>query len=350
MVIAVLLLLASGATYEAVSRARVAREFPPEGRMIDIGARRIQLDCRGKGSPIVVFESGLDTYGSLSWATVQDSVAKMTRTCSYSRAGVMWSDPGPSPRDGNAIAADLHATLVKAGERPPYVLVGHSLGVPDIMIHTLRHPTEVSGLVFVDGSHPDQIQRFAANMPTPNDAAGPSYFKRKWVGRIGISRLLGFSPPVSAPHSEKEIFAYQSTSSLATSQEEEALGATLAEAGRAKNLGSRPLYVLTSTLAYTAEALAAWGGTAAQGRRQQGIKLQLHNEQTSWSTVSHHELIADSDHYIQIHRPDAVVAGVKWVLDRVGRTDAQAQAELAKSALTDVRRVIGHPTPRRCWQ
>jgi pimeloyl-ACP methyl ester carboxylesterase len=320
VVVGVVLLIASGATYEAISGARVAREFPPEGRLIDIGGRRIQLDCRGTGSPIVVLESGLDISGSLSWTLVQDTLAKRTRTCSYSRAGVMWSDPGPSPRDGEAIAADLHAMLVNAAERPPYVLVGHSLGVPYIMIYTHRYPADVSGLVFVDGSHPDQVRRFAENMPHPNYVAGPSTFKRKWVGRLGIVRLLGFTPPSAAPRYEKETFAYEQTSRVANSQESDSFLATLAEAGSAEKLGVRPLYVLTSTLPYTSEALAAWGGTAEQGRRQQAIWLQMHNEQASWSTLSHHELIADSDHMIQLHRPDSVVTAANWVLDRVPRT------------------------------
>jgi pimeloyl-ACP methyl ester carboxylesterase len=320
VVVGVVLLIVSGATYEALSRAHVAREFPPEGRLIDIGGRRLQLDCRGTGSPIVILETGLDIYGSLSWTPVQDTLAKRTRTCSYSRAGVMWSDPGPSPRDGEAIAADLHAMLMNAGERPPYVLVGQSLGVPYIMIYTHQYPAEVSGLVFVDGSHPDQFRRFAENMPHPNYVAGPSTFKRKWVGRLGIVRLLGFTPPSAAPRFEKETFAYEPTSRVGSSQENDSLFATLAEAGSAEKLGARPLYVLTSTLPYTSEALAAWGGTAEQGRRQQAIWLQMHNEQASWSTLSHHELIADSDHMIQLHRPDSVVTAVNWVLDRVPRT------------------------------
>jgi pimeloyl-ACP methyl ester carboxylesterase len=320
VVVGVVLLIVSGVTYEALSRARVAREFPPEGRLIDIGGRRIQLDCRGTGSPIVILESGLDIYGSLSWALVQNILAKRTRTCSYSRAGVMWSDPGPSPRDGETVAADLHSMLVKAGERPPYVLVGHSLGVPYVMIYTHKYPAEVSGLVFVEGSHPDQVRRFAENMPHPNYAVGISTLKRKWVGRLGIVRLLGYTPPSSGPRSEKETYAYEPTSRVGSSQENDSFSATLAEAGSAENFGARPLYVLTSTLPYTPQALAAWGGTADQGRRQQDIWLQMHNEQASWSNLSHHELIADSDHYIQISRPDAVVTGVTWVLDRVPRT------------------------------
>ena len=107
---------------------------------------------------------------------------------------------------------------------------------------------------------------------------------------------------------------------MGSSQENDSLFATLADAGSAEKLGARPLYVLTSTLPYPSEALAAWGGTAEQGRRQQAIWLQMHNEQASWSTLSHHELIPDSDHYIQINRPDAVVTGVTWVLDRLPHT------------------------------
>src|SRR5215468_3748086 len=79
--------VAAGVIYEQIARANAGREFPPRGRLVDIGGRRIQLDCRGIGTPIVVFESGLDALGSLSWAAVHDNVAKTTRACAYSRAG-----------------------------------------------------------------------------------------------------------------------------------------------------------------------------------------------------------------------------------------------------------------------
>ncbi|HJP59587.1 MAG TPA: hypothetical protein VJ865_06295, partial [Gemmatimonadaceae bacterium] len=87
------LVVLTGAGYEVAGRRSAAREFPPPGKLVDIGGRRIQLDCRGSGTPIVVFESGLDMNGSLSWYSVHDSIAKQTRACAYSRAGVMWSDP-----------------------------------------------------------------------------------------------------------------------------------------------------------------------------------------------------------------------------------------------------------------
>src|SRR6478672_9714444 len=79
--------VASGASVEAVLRHRAARDYPAPGRLVDVGGRRLQIDCRGSGSPTVVLESGLDHLGSLSWVAVHDSIARTTRVCAYSRAG-----------------------------------------------------------------------------------------------------------------------------------------------------------------------------------------------------------------------------------------------------------------------
>ena len=45
------LAVGTGAGYEAVVRRRTARAQPPRGRLVDIGGRRLQLDCRGAGAP-----------------------------------------------------------------------------------------------------------------------------------------------------------------------------------------------------------------------------------------------------------------------------------------------------------
>ena len=122
-----------GSGYEFVARQRAHTNYPPPGQMVDIGGRKMHLDCRGTGSPTVILESGLDTNGSLSWDKVQDEIAQLTRTCSYDRAGVMWSEPKAEPQDADGVVADLHATLVAAGITGPLVMVCHSLGGPYIM-------------------------------------------------------------------------------------------------------------------------------------------------------------------------------------------------------------------------
>ena len=113
--------------------------------------RRLNLYCAGKGSPAVILEAG---FGATlwAWAKVQPLVARTTRVCSYDRAGMGFSDPGPSPRDGAAQIADLAALLAAARVPPPYVLVGHSAGGLSMRLFADAHPRQVKGLVLVDPS------------------------------------------------------------------------------------------------------------------------------------------------------------------------------------------------------
>ncbi len=77
----ILLVTIVGTVYEMTGRSRAKRDFPVKGKLVDIGGRRIQLDCRGGGAPTVVFESGLGIDGSLSWSTVHNEISKTTRAC-----------------------------------------------------------------------------------------------------------------------------------------------------------------------------------------------------------------------------------------------------------------------------
>jgi pimeloyl-ACP methyl ester carboxylesterase len=191
--VAAVSLLATGATYEAAARHYPYRDFPLPGRLIDIGGRRIQLNCLGSGSPTVVFEAGLDTYGSLSWSAVQSKVSKVTRACSYSRAGIMWSDPHKGLFSAKGVADGLHAALSNAGEQGPFVMVGHSLGGPYVMTFTKYYGSDVAGIVFVDASHPDQVQILK---PVAPDMADPMPLTYKlgaslaWSGALRVGAAL----------------------------------------------------------------------------------------------------------------------------------------------------------------
>ena len=52
-------MLAVGATYQAVSTARDRRNFPPPGQLVDVGGYRIHLHLAGvpNGSPTVILDT-----------------------------------------------------------------------------------------------------------------------------------------------------------------------------------------------------------------------------------------------------------------------------------------------------
>ena len=89
------------------------------GEMVSVGNHKLHIRCMGEGSPTVILESGAPAT-SIEWsAWVQPEVAKATRVCAYDRAGLGWSEAGPTPRDAEQITSELHALLENAGIEGP---------------------------------------------------------------------------------------------------------------------------------------------------------------------------------------------------------------------------------------
>jgi pimeloyl-ACP methyl ester carboxylesterase len=305
-----------GASYEGVMRRRAVRDFPAPGVMVDVDhGRRLQLDCRGSGSPTVVFEAGLDNNGSLAWSSVHDSIAKTTRACAYSRPGIMWSDPVSGPFDVTALQRDLHMALVSSGESAPWVMVGHSIGGPLVMMFTKLYDAEVVGLVLVDPTHPDQFARF-------REATGKSLQPPPAIVRLGAAlawtglvRALPDEPHPTWPATLAQApAAFLPISVAELAREVEGIPVFLDQTRPLRALGDRPLIVLSAMQPQPAAELRANGITAAEGAAVQGASRALHEEQAHWSTQGRHELVAGASHYVQFDRPDAVIAAVRSVI------------------------------------
>jgi pimeloyl-ACP methyl ester carboxylesterase len=103
----------------------------------------------------VIFDAALGG-SSLSWSLVHPSIARITRACSYDRAGFGWSESGPLPRTAGRIADELHTLLRVAAVPAPYVLVGHSFGGLVTRLYASRHADEVVGLVLIEPAIPDE--------------------------------------------------------------------------------------------------------------------------------------------------------------------------------------------------
>jgi pimeloyl-ACP methyl ester carboxylesterase len=124
------------------------------GRLIDVGGRNLHLYCTGSGSPTIVMEAGA-AEGWYTFDAIQGPLSREFRTCSYDRAGFGFSDPRPGERTVVGIVADLHELLRRAEEKPPFVLVGHSLGGDLALKYYTTHRDQVSGMVLIDASHSD---------------------------------------------------------------------------------------------------------------------------------------------------------------------------------------------------
>ena len=291
---------------ESITRSKYRTEYPPPGQMVSLETHDIHLHCVGTGTPTVVFEADLDQYGSLTWDSVQNEIGNFTRACSYDRAGIMWSEPGPRPRDGETIAGELAAVLETAGEDGPFVLVGHAFGGAYVRIFAGQNPDAVCGMVLVDSSHPEMFTRFAEfgiEQEIPDKQIRPLILLLSHLGMPGRFKgnLYHLSPDVYDPTQ-----AFLPQSSMAWFDENVEAPDTLAQAGQVESLGNIPLIVLA----------AARSSQNLQYQDLQKEWLELQQELTLLSENSEFRALQEAGHYIQFDQPEEVIEAVRDVVQQ----------------------------------
>jgi pimeloyl-ACP methyl ester carboxylesterase len=333
-----ILLVIVGSIYEALGRKNAREAYPPPGKLVDIGGRKMHIDCRGTGSPTVILESGLGTGGTLDWTLVHDEIATFTRTCAYDRAGIMWSDPKDTPQDAAAVTEDLHALLKGAGITDQLVLVGHSIGGPYTRTYTGKYGDQVAGLVMVDPSQPDQVTRIgkATGLDVHPKRASTLMHTAKalaWTGLVRFVIAQGEKPKLRNAAETKRLGdalaisgAYTSTSIRGSTSELDGYDRTQNQARAVHSFGNRPLIVLTAMAPFTPAQLKGLEMKPEEGNRIKQEWKALHTEQAAFSTRGRQQIVPDATHYIQIDRPEVVIAAVREVVDTV-RAEAQAAAK-----------------------
>ncbi|HXY23162.1 MAG TPA: alpha/beta hydrolase [Candidatus Acidoferrum sp.] len=335
---AVLLVIAAalcGIAYQAIGNWHDARRFPQEGRSVALGSDfpgvSLNLNCSGAGSPSVILDSGLGVP-AVGWDFVQPEVAKFTRVCSYDRAGYGWSTAGPMPRTSSEIARELHALLTASGEKGPYVLVAHSFGGFNVRVYTGKYPADVAGLVFVDTSHEDQIQRMPPTLQQMMKNAEKDLETQKKLARLfiflGIARLTandeGMTKMSKQFRDEVKYLQLEAKFVDASVAEMQSFPESAEEVRASGNLGDRPLVVLTAGKQADLKDLPK--GVSQQELDEFGKtwREDLQVRLAHLSTRGKQIVVPDSTHMIPLERPDTVVAAVREVCDEV-RSQAAAK-------------------------
>jgi len=195
-------LVAAGFSYQQWSQRQDAKDYPPPGRLVDVGNHRLHIRCIGAGSPTVVMMSGAGSP-SVNSFDLQDQIGRITRVCSYDRAGLGWSDPPPRPLGLVEIVDDLETLLSRSGEKGPFILVPESFGGTVAVAFVTRHPSEVAGIVGVDPTEPSRWRQVTGEATTTGRWRNVVW-QLGW--RVGLVRLLldgqapGWAAGISPAH------------------------------------------------------------------------------------------------------------------------------------------------------
>ena len=305
--------LAVGAIYQAISVRREAGRYPAPGKFADVGGRKIHYLCLGeqrRDVPTVIVEpSGFGN--SLSAAQFRTSLSSYTRVCSYDRVGTGWSDPGPAVTSPAFLVSDLEHLLDSAAIAPPYVFVTSSIGGFTTELFLRRHPERVAGAVFLDAADSDVLRRINSLVSRTNVAM---LCTMQAAARFGILRVMDpfklrrAQPAESVARSIAQLYTTERMSALCGMARGVLTAAEDLDAALPLSAGI-PLSVLT---AESTEGLVPDGIPGLRAKldvfrddwvtgQQEFAKRSAHG---SW------RLVRGSGHLISSDKPDEVIAAV----------------------------------------
>lgn len=128
-------------------------------QQVDAGGHRLRMLVSGTGSPTIVLEDGIGNGIDLQ-ADLQAELMKRSTVVTYDHAGTGGSESGPLPRDATQIARELRLALQDAGQKPPFLLMGSSIGADYIRVFAHQFPTDTAGLILLDPT-PEWERMFA---------------------------------------------------------------------------------------------------------------------------------------------------------------------------------------------
>lgn len=300
----VVFLIAGAITYERFNRYQAERDFSPQGEIVDVGEHSLHVLRKGEGGPTVIFESGLDFFGHLSWYKVQDAVSRRTTTLSYDRAGILWSEPSSEAKSAVNIAQDLSRVL-SAGDYPkPYILVGHSAAGLSMRKFTELRSEDIAAVVLVDAAHPRQVDYAAPKMP-PAWLMG--LMNSFGVIRTTMNRQFPNTEPDDRINLLGPALVHRSVPGMFA--EAGALVAMSAEVAGVTSFGEIPVIVISAT------AQSPYAGAAtAEDLELAQLRNDLQQDLLTLSSDSRQILAPESLHYVHIDQPDLVIQAIEELL------------------------------------
>jgi len=122
------------------------------GYFVYLRGKKQYVIVEGEGEPTVVFLTGKGRTQT-DFKKVYNKIKNTTQIFSYDRAGLGQSEAFKNERTADTMAFELHELLLKEKIKPPYILVGHSLGGYIMRCFVNMYPNTVAGMVFVEPAH-----------------------------------------------------------------------------------------------------------------------------------------------------------------------------------------------------
>ena len=246
-------------------------ELQIEKDIIETSYGKLEYSIMGSGQPTIVLING--GSGPIEgWMRILPELSKLSTVFSFNRFGVGKSDKPKEAQDGTTIVHTLREALSSVGLKPPFLLVGHSLGGFYANLFARLYPNEVAGVVLLEASHSKDT--------TLNEYQG------RFVK--ALNKLLS---KLSPPHPHDEVHFVQKT---------------VEQINQNHSFPEVPLFIIT-------------GGKENRMMPAEARRKRLENQVDflSLSKYSKHIIAERSGHFPQLTEPSVVVEAIEECLNEI---------------------------------
>lgn len=259
--------------------------FLSEGQYINLQGKKQFVMMQGKGNPTVVFITGKGR--SLNdFRTVYSAISPKTQIFAYDRMGIGQSESINNKRTADTMAYELNLLLTKANIKPPYILVGHSLGGYVIRCFQKMYPKKVAGLIYVDSAYETEYNNC---MAMRNEADKIKYTEKQ---KTFLNR-----PDRTKGHNAESIACFDfDASGYATNQK------IVKDIKIPNNI---PITVFMSTML---------DDTNPYSKQEMEARLKYYDDWKKQAPQMKLVTTSKSGHFIQVDEPNLVIDGINEML------------------------------------
>lgn len=181
----ILLVLLSVFIYHNYQLSKESSLIKSEGTLVNFNNKKINVYKEGNGEDTYVFMSGSGIAAPVyELKGLYSKFSKENKIAVIERAGYGYSEAFHDDRDIDTMLEQSREALIQSGNKPPYVLVPHSISGIEAIYWAQKYPNEVKGIIALDIGLPKQYVTHKMNLVDSLKVRGFNLLTKMGVHRL----------------------------------------------------------------------------------------------------------------------------------------------------------------------
>ncbi|MCL1694657.1 alpha/beta fold hydrolase [Lysinibacillus sp. BPa_S21] len=200
-------------SYHRYQLSKESKHLDTNGTLVEVDHQKINVYTEGDGQDTYVFMAGSGVAAPIyEMKGLYSQFSQGHKIVVVERAGYGYSDVSKDERDMDTVLAQTREALLKSGNKPPYILVPHSISGVEAIYWAQKYPKEIKGIIALDIGLPSQYAEHKMGAVDLWTVKGMNLLTKLGVHRLAPSKVYNQQVIKQSFLSEKEKEIYKALS------------------------------------------------------------------------------------------------------------------------------------------